>query len=319
VQGLIVAIMWLAGLAAFAAPQSARVALSGPLAEWKSEIESLGPHKIVLARVYYDTVRRGFHLPRDAPERPLIVEFLRDPNFLKQFVAMHAATVRRKQDGRTIHIILLNMGRQPEWGGHEEVLIAQELGRVWLYANDYAEPAYDGTDQACLGIQAADLLQRRIIRRELRRRGFDFDAYRLPLLEAALERMEKAAARPAEEIPTCELMSKLVLWVDVRLGAVDRPWPHRKRFLQALRRLYPILERTANDLYRELAPLDLAGDRKTYERTLQTVLHTMYGFVRLVLKRGGIRYEMETIPPPRKPPEKKPGVAPLPDSPPAGA
>lgn len=317
-QGLIVAIVWLAGVAALAAPQSARVALSGPLAEWKSEIESLGPHRILLARVYYDTVRRGFRLPQDAPERPLIVESLRDPNFLKQFAAMHAATVRHKQDGRTLHIILLNMGRQAEWDGHEEVLIAQELGRVWLYANNYAEPAYDGTEQACLGIQAADLLQRRIIRRELRRRGFDFDAYWTPLLEAALERMEKAEVRPAEEIPTCELMSKLVLWVDVRLGATDRPWPHQERFLRALRRLYPILERTAGDLYRELAPLELDRDRQTYERALQTVLHTMYGFVRLVLKRSSIRYELETIPPSRKPPGNKPEVPPLPDSAPAG-
>ncbi len=271
---------------------------------------------VALARVYYDPARGTVRLPQDAPERTVIVQYLRKPGFLKQFVAMPAVTIHHKDGGRTLHLILLNMGRRSEWGRYEEALIGQELGRVWLYVRNYPEPAYDGTQEACLGIQAADLLQRQLIRKELERRGIDYNAYWLPLLEAAMHRMETAEVKPAEEIPTCNLMSKLVLWLDARLGITDQEWPDRGRFLQALARMYPILQRTSDDLYTQLAPLELS-DQKTYERALQLVLHTMYGFVKLVLKRGGIQVRMEKVPPKPAPAKRSP-VSPLPDSPPAG-
>jgi len=317
VRALILAVVSLAGFAALAAPPSARVILTPRLAEWKSEIEALGGHTVALARVYYDPARGTVSLPQDAPEREAIVEYLRNPNFLKQFVAMQAVTIHHKDGDRTLHLILLNMGRRPEWGEHEEALIGQELGRVWLYARNYPQPAYDGRQEACLAIQAGDLLQRQLIRKELTRRGIDYDAYWLPLLEAAMRRMETAEVRPAEEIPTCALMSNLVLWLDVRLGTSPEEWPARRRFLQAIRRMYPILERTSNDLYHQLAPVDLS-DQTAYERALQLVMHTMYGFVRLVLKRGGIQVKMETVQPKPVPKREEPAVAPLPDSPPDG-
>jgi len=298
----------------FAAQPTARVELTGPLAEWKKEIESLDGHSVVVARVYYNPRNGVVRLPPDAPERPAIVEYLRNPNFLKQFVAMHAITIHHKDGDRTLHIVLLNMGRLAEWGRHEDALIGQEFARISLYTRNYPEPAYDGREEACIGIQAADLLQRQLIRRELKRRGIDYNAYLLPLLETAMRQMERAEVRPVEEIPTCALMSKLVLWLDARLGITDKEWPARGRFLRALKRMYPILERTSDDLYGQLAPLDL-GDQETYTRALELVMQTMYGFVRLVLKRPEIRIETETIQP-RQAPARKPSVPPLPGAPP---
>lgn len=285
----------LAAWAAWAQP-SAAVALTEPLAAWRAEIEALGGRRVVVARVFTDTSRGSVHLPRDAGERPILVEYLRNSNFLKSMLAAHAVTIHHRQGPETIHFILLNMARQAEWSGREEAVIGLEMGRAWLHARDYPMPAWEAKDDSCLAMQAGDLIQRQVIRAELARRGIDFDGYWLPLLELAAAEMEAAEVRPWQAIPTCPLMSKLVLWLDVRLGVPPGNWKSRERFLAALRRSYPILGASADDLHRQLAGKNFA-DRRQYESAVQLTLNTFYAFVDLVLKRRRIQVELETVKP----------------------
>jgi hypothetical protein len=205
-------------------------------------------------------------------------------------------TIHHRKGPETIHFILLNMARQREWSGREEAMIGLEMGRAWLHARDYPIPAWEAKEDSCLAMQAGDLIQRQVIRPELARRGIDFDGYWLPLLEAAAAEMEAADVRPWQTIPTCPLMSKLVLWLDVRLGVAPDTWKERERFLAALRRSYPILQASADDLHRQLARVDFS-DRRQYENAIQLTLNTFYAFVDLVLKRRRVEVELETIRP----------------------
>ena len=60
------------GMAAAQTGLSAAVVLSGPLAEWKQEIEETGEGKVILARVYTDRRRNLIFLPKDAEQRPIL-------------------------------------------------------------------------------------------------------------------------------------------------------------------------------------------------------------------------------------------------------
>ena len=284
--GMAFALLFLASPGAWAQP-SAAVVLSAPLVEWREEIEAAGEGKVILARVFMDRNRMNVYLPDDAEERPIIAGHLQNQAFLNQFVQTHAMSINFPVEGEpTRHIVLLNMAREEAWEGNEDAVIAREFGNIWLYVKNYPAPAYDGGPNACLSVLANNIVQARVIREELSERGFDYDAYWLPQLERAIPQMEATEAQPIEEIPTCELISKLALWLDIKLSYTPEDWPHYERFLAAMGKRYPVLRSMVEQLSGSLEHSDL-HEKGEYERVLTNTVHSLHGFVQLVLKREG--------------------------------
>jgi hypothetical protein len=130
-----------------------------------------------------------------------------------------------------------------------------------------------------------DLLQHGLIRAELDRRGIDYNPYWTGVLDQSLAHLESTEPQPLEEVETCRLMSQLTTWVDARLGLSPVIWPNYDRFTGQLKRHFPILEQTANILSGDLGAADLE-DPQVYQVQLENTLNQMYGFVRIILKRG---------------------------------
>lgn len=260
-----------------APPPSAAVQLSPPLAQWKEEIEAVRGSKVVLARVFTDRARNEILLPEDAGERPILRQYFLNPAFLAEFVHMHAANLNHIGDGGLIHFILLNMARAEEWAGHEDAVLAHELGHVWLFVNDYPAPAFEGRDDSCVAIQAGDAVQHVLIREEIRRRGIDF----LPFWRRNLHtQLETLLAHPPDAftgLPLCRQVSLLTQWVDVRLGLSPETWEDYDRFSEAMARCFPRLAPAVDELAGLIGRADLR-DPETYARVQRQVLVRMYQF-----------------------------------------
>jgi hypothetical protein len=265
---------------------SAAIVLGPQLVEWRDEIEALGNHRVILVRIYTDQARGMMILPRDAEERPVLVAHLSNENFRREFVATHSMTVEHSTENERLHFVLLNMAREAEWGGNEDAVLAHEFGHIWLFAQDYPAAVYEGKSDSCISILTNDAVQHGLIREELRQRGIDYNSYWLPLLQRALTEMEFSDPVPTEEIPTCHLLSKLVLWLDVSMGVTAEIWPQRDRFLAAMEKHYPILRDMVEQIAGTLEGADLS-DKSQYEKALTNTLYSLHGFTRLVLKRDG--------------------------------
>jgi hypothetical protein len=265
---------------------SAAIVLGPQLVEWRDEIEALGNYRVILVRIYTDDVRGVMILPRDAEERPVLATYLRNENFRREFVATHAVTVEHPGENKRLYFVLLNMAREAEWNGNEDAVLAHEFGHIWLLAQNLPAPRYEGKSDSCVSILTNDAIQHGLIREEFRRRGIDYNSYWLPMLQQSLAKMEFTDPVPTEEIPTCHLLSKLVLWLDVSMGLSAETWPQRDRFLAAMERQYPILRDMVKQLSGTLEEADLT-DRSEYEKTLTHVLYSLQSFTQLVLKRGG--------------------------------
>lgn len=269
--GLLWAALWLS--AQDPAP-SATVLLSPPLAQWKEEIEAAGPGKVVLARVFTDGARNQILLPEDAGERPLLRQYFLNPAFVAEFVHMHAATVNHLGPGGPVHFILLNMARSAEWDGHEDAVLAHELGHVWLFVNNYPAPAFEGREDSCVAIQAGDAVQHVLIREEIRRRGIDLLPFWTRNLKTQLETLEAHEPGDFAGLPLCRQVSLLTQWVDVRLGLSPESWKDYERFSQAMTRCFPWLAAAAGELAELLARADLR-DPELYARVQLQVLARM--------------------------------------------
>jgi len=219
------------------AQPTAKVALTKRLAEWRDEIEALGRGKMVLARVYADPQRTRVYLPPDADERPIIVQYLRNTNFLKDFLA---------------------------------------------YAENYPFPTYEGKSNSCMAMLAVDAVQHVIIQDELKRRSISYAEYWIPLLEKMLANLRRDDTPASAKLPPCFLIGKLVLWVEVRLTLSPETWADYTAFNAAMAKKYPILAKQQDEIYRLIAGKRLR-DVDVYQRVLENVLNSIYGFAKLVL------------------------------------
>lgn len=262
-------------LSAQETPPSAAVALSPALAEWKEQIEAVRHSKVVLARVYTDRARNEILLPADAGERPILRQYFLNPAFVAEFVHMHAATVNHIGPGGPIHFIVLNMARAEEWAGHEDAVLAHELGHVWLFVNNYPAPAFEGRQDSCIAIQAGDAVQHVLIREEMRRRGIDFLPFWKRNLATQLETLLAHEASDFAGLPLCRQVSLLTQWVDVRLGLPPEAWDDYERFSQAMARCFPWLAPAAEEVVRRISEADL-HDLDSYARVQRQVLEVMY-------------------------------------------
>jgi len=230
----------LASAVAFAAPQ-----LAENLAAWKAEIEQASGARIAIGWVSHQRETNVLTLPAETELRPLFANYLRDENFVREFMNTHAMTVSVRNGLVLHHLIFINGGRQEEWNGEYNALVAHELGHAWLKALSYPVPIYQAGPQACLSIHSGDIVQHILIRAELERRKIDH----IPLRIAPLgQLMERWKATPPENLAPCTAVQLTALWVDVRLGVPATAWPEKERFEQQIAARYPKVHEAVNDV-----------------------------------------------------------------------
>ena len=268
-------VLLLPGAFAAESEPSAAVDLSEPLAQWKKEIEAIGWGKVIPVRVCTDRERNQVVLPRDAGQRPILRRYFQNENFLREFIATHAMNINYKGIEGRFHFILLNMARAADWGDYEDAVLAHEFGHVWLYAQNYPFPAYEGRADSCAGILAGDAVQHILIREEIRRRQIPYLPYWIGNLERALVVLEGDEGNTLEDVPVCRLLAELVQWLDVRMGLSPETWDKYDRFLAAMERRYAELKPRVDELYEVLHEANV-HDQDVHLRVLREVLVRMY-------------------------------------------
>lgn len=255
-------------IASVARGQSAFVALSPRLAEWKAEIESAGAVKVVLARVHTDASRNELILPADTEARPILRRFFLEETFREQFVRTHAMTVSYSGAEGRYSFIVLNMALEEQWAGAEESVIAHELGHAWLAALGFPAPAYEPGERSCLAVHAGDIVQHVLIRKEMDRRHIAWRDYWTRNLRAALERLQSQVS--AGPLGLCQLASIVALWADTRLAFSEADWDDLPRFFRALEQNFPAAKAPTEALVGRLKDLNL-WDRQVYAAALLEV------------------------------------------------
>ena len=232
-----IVLLWLAFLT---------LALPPALEQWRADIESAGGAPVYVAEVEFSPDGEQMTLPDSTPARPLFAQYLRQEDFVRQFVLMRGVLIHHQGPDGQAHLVLLNGARRPEWGAHQDALIAHEFGHAWLRAKGYPAPVFQPGPLACLAIHTGDIVQHVLIRREMEARGIDH----LPLWLASLE-AANAGASPLPDSEgsakvragdACLALRQTAEWADARLGfAGSRPEIVESYELQ-MRRLFPDLE-----------------------------------------------------------------------------
>jgi hypothetical protein len=232
-----IVLLWLAFLT---------LALPPALEQWRADIESAGGTPVYVAEVEFSPDGEQMTLPDSTPARPLFAQYLRQEDFVRQFVLMRGVLIHHQGPDGQAHLVLLNGARRPEWGAHEDALIAHEFGHAWLRAKGYPAPVFQPGPLACLAIHTGDIVQHVLIRREMEARGIDHLSLWLASLEAATAGASplpdgEGIAKVRSGDP-CLALRQTAEWADVRLGfAGSRPEIVENYELQ-MRRIFPDLE-----------------------------------------------------------------------------
>lgn len=268
--------MWV-GLAQGLGAQSGYVALSKPLLEWKKEIEAKGGGKLIAVRVYTDPLRNEISLPADTEQRAILRRYFLDESFRGLLAGAHSLSVNYGGSEGKYHFVLLNMALAEQWSGQEEAVLADEFGHAWLSAQGYGAPEYRPGAEACVGVQAGNVVQHVLIREELERRGIRYREHWLRTLEPALEKLESGTAVPLAATPPCERLAQLALWVEVRMSLSAELWQNFSRFQQMMSKRYPETRASSEQIESRLGEMKPAGpgqlpSREAYQSALDYTL-----------------------------------------------
>jgi hypothetical protein len=226
------------------------LALPPALEQWRAEIETAGGAPVFVAEVEFSPDGQQMTLPDSTPARSLFAHYLRQDDFARQFVLMRGVLIHHQGPEGQAHLVLLNGARRPEWGPHQDALIAHEFGHAWLRAKGYPAPVFQPGPLACLAIHTGDIVQHVLIRRELESRGIEH----LPLWLASLE----AATAGASTLPDgegfakvragdpCLALRQIAEWADVRLGFPSSRPELVESYESQMRRVFPGIESTVS-------------------------------------------------------------------------
>ena len=157
--------------------------LTGPLDEWRLEIEKTGPQT-----VYLLAMAPGAPVPAGTAHQAILEQFTDNPNFQQQFSKAQALSISYSGPEGRLSFVLLNTKQTP--AEDEPYVIAHEFGHLWLKAQRYPAPAYLGGPSSCLSILAGDAVQHVLIREEMDRRKIAWREAWLRSLVSALEGLE---------------------------------------------------------------------------------------------------------------------------------
>lgn len=243
------------------APALLALLLTGPLEIWRLEIEKTGPQSVYLLQL-----EPGQAVPADAPHKAVLEQFTENPNFQQQFANAQALSITYLGTEGRLSFVLLNRKQTPP--EDEPYVIAHEFGHLWLKAQRYPAPVYQGGPSSCLSILTGDAVQHVLIRGEMDKRKMAWREPWVRSLTAALAALETREDPPVPD--RCQTIVQAVLWIDVSLGLTDGQWPERRRFLDLLSKRFPAIQPGAAELAGYLGKQDLA-EKAEHRRALQTV------------------------------------------------
>ncbi len=224
------------------------LALPPALEEWRLEIERTGGTPVLVAEVEFSADGQEMRLPEGIQGRALFASYLRQEDFVRQFLLMRGVMVHHQGFDGQAYLVMLNGARRGEWGGHEAALIGHEFGHAWLRAKGYPAPVYQAGAAGCLAIHTGDIVQHVLIRREMERRGIGHTGLWIESLEAGLRGAQTwgdgEGTRRGREGDTCLALRQVAEWVDVRLGLAAAGWRNFVAYEEEMRRVFPGLEET---------------------------------------------------------------------------
>ncbi len=232
------------------------------LDQWRAEIESLDQSQVLILRVTEDMPP-----PEDPVVRAILTQVFQSPGFTSQFARAEAMSINNGK----YHFALINPAQTPERS--YDAVLGHELGHLWLKAQGYPSPAYQGGDAGCLAINAGDAVQHVLIRAELDRRKIDWRDHWLENLERATAHLERdGPTQPTA--PVCQRLAQLAMWIDVKLGLDPLSWKGWDRFEKAMIASFPELKQPAEEISSHLAKLDLT-DKAVHREALTFTFNAM--------------------------------------------
>jgi hypothetical protein len=171
--------------------------------------------------------------PRLSAEEQLLLEpYFANPAFQQALARAQALTLSLRRGDSLRPFVFLNLEQLARSPNNPVMLLAHEFGHLWLQANGFFPPKFNGPFAPCLAIHTGDIVQHEFIRAEMDRRALPWrTGYQLDY-EAAL-----AAARLDSKVPAgdpCLRAQRLSLMMDLRLGfpAAHHEW--RNEYLRLL-------------------------------------------------------------------------------------
>ena len=237
---------------------------------WRAEIERLDRSKVIVLRVTEDMAP-----PQDPIARSIITQVFQSAGFTAQFTRAEAMSVTNGK----YHFVLINPVLTSET--NYEAVLAHELGHLWLKAQGYPSPIYQGGEAGCLAVSTGDVVQHVLIRAEMDRRQIDWRRHWMENLGSATDHMENAG-QTQPPAPICQRLSQLALWIDVKLGLDPTSWNGFERFENAMAASFPELKQPAGEMSIHLSRLNL---------TDKTVHRQALGYVFARMKSAGVEID----------------------------
>jgi hypothetical protein len=238
--------------------------LSDAVDQWRREIEAKSQQTILFIRVPGD--------PVPAVDMPVLRQYFAQPDFARSFELSQAMTFRYSKGELERSLVLLNLVRMADSGNSPEVLIAHELGHLWLHSLGLRAPRYIPVPLACASIHIGDIVQHILLRREQDRRGIAWrQSYQNDYERAAATLRQETTFAPGDD---CLRIQRLSLMIDVRDSFAAREFAVRDEYLTLLARQDPEAEAIAIELLESLEPhltLELADYQQALELTRQAV------------------------------------------------
>ncbi len=223
-----------------------QLALPEAVEGWRRETEALlgGPVKILT-------------LPAEdlaEEDRALLDAYWANPAFQQAFARAQALTLSVRWGGVLRPYVLLNREQIANSRQDVAILVAHELGHVWLQAQGMLPPRFAG---GCLAAHVGDIVQHARIRQEMDRRGVDWrPSYRRDY-QWAWERSRGGTGGATGD--ECFRAQRLSLMLDVRLGFGAEEGGWRNEYLAILGRQDPEGEALAIEIAEWLDTENYAG------------------------------------------------------------
>jgi hypothetical protein len=235
-----------------------QLSLPEAVEEWRREIEgSLGGAVRILV------------LPAEEvseEDRAVLEAYWANPGFQQAFRRAQALTLSVRLGGQLRPYVLLNRARLEESRQEVGILVAHELGHVWLQTQGMLPPKFGG---GCVEIHSGDIVQHEWIRAEMDRRGLDWRSSYRRDYEWALERSRKGGGVAGD---LCLRAQRVSLMVDLRRGFAADGNEWRNEYLAILGRQDPEGEALAIEMAEWL-------EAENYAAALDRVQSVMLGWL----------------------------------------
>lgn len=234
------------------------------LESWQTEIEArLGEPVRILTWP---------NLEVDPEDWPLLQGHLQNAAFLQAVGQARGITLNLSVAGRQLPFVFLHPARMP---GHEDAraaILGHELGHLWLMANGFAMPAFDGGPRACLAIHTGDIVQHELMRREMDRRGIAWREFAAWDYEQAWQAVKERPVGGAGN--ACTRAHRLSLMVDIRAGFPGEQAEWRHGYLRILGAQDPEAEALAIEIVEAMSSR-LELEAASYRDFLATVVNAV--------------------------------------------